>query len=82
MQRVMIDLNRRWTADGLLGLRTRIGINSGTAVAGNMGTDSIFNYTVLGDSVNLASRLEGINNEYGTLIITGEDTRKRIGNDL
>ena len=43
----------------------------GVAVAGNMGTTTIFNYTILGDCVNLASRLEGVNKEYGTLIIVG-----------
>jgi adenylate cyclase len=43
-----------------------------------MGTDTIFNYTILGDCVNLASRLEGVNKEYGTLIIVGEDTQARV----
>ncbi len=78
MQQRMIDLNRRWRAQGLPQLRTRIGINTGRAVAGNMGTDTIFNYTVLGDCVNLASRLEGANKEYGSLITVGEDTWTRV----
>ena len=59
MQRRMIALNARWRRR-LPQLTTRIGINTGRAVAGNMGTDTIFNYTILGDCVNLASRLEGV----------------------
>jgi adenylate cyclase len=56
----------------------RVGINTGTAVAGNMGTDEIFNYTILGDCVNLASRLEGVNKEYHTRTIAGADTWTRV----
>ena len=74
MQARMGQLNARWAAQGLPTLRTRIGINTGRAVAGNMGTDTIFNYTILGDCVNLASRLEGVNKEYDTLILVGEET--------
>jgi adenylate cyclase len=79
MQRRMADINAQWKREGLPTLRTRIvGINTGRVVAGNMGTDTIFNYTVLGDTVNLASRLEGVNKEYSTLIIVGEDTWARV----
>ena len=78
MQRQMSDLNHRWSSRGLPPLRTRIGINTGVAVAGNMGTTTIFNYTILGDCVNLASRLESVNKEYGTLTIVGEDTWKLV----
>lgn len=74
MQERMISLNAEWGRESLPRLRTRIGINTGIAVAGNMGTSTIFNYTILGDCVNLASRLEGVNKEYGTLTIIGEDT--------
>lgn len=78
MQKRMVELNAQWTAHGLPALRTRIGLNSGRVIAGNMGTDTIFNYTVLGDVVNLASRLEGVNKEYGTLTIVSEDTWARV----
>jgi adenylate cyclase len=78
MQRRMAALNDRWSLRSLPQLRTRIGINTGVAVAGNMGTASIFNYTILGDCVNLASRLEGVNKHYGTLTIVGEDTWKVV----
>lgn len=78
MQRQMAVLNDRWVGQGRPPLRTRVGINTGLVVAGNMGTTTIFNYTVLGDCVNLASRLEGVNKEYGTRVIVGEDTWTRV----
>jgi adenylate cyclase len=78
MQRRLTELNDEWRRAGAPALNMRIGINTGTAVAGNMGTDEIFNYTILGDCVNLASRLEGVNKYYGTRIIVGEDTWSRV----
>ena len=78
MQQRMTVLNDQWSRRSLPQLRTRVGINTGTVVAGNMGTTTIFNYTVLGDCVNLASRLEGVNKQYGTVIIVGEDTWKAV----
>jgi adenylate cyclase len=74
MQARMVELNQIWSSQGLPHLHMRVGINTGTVVAGNMGTESIFNYTIIGDSVNLASRLEGVNKEYGTSTIVSEDT--------
>jgi len=79
MQRRLEDLNREWAQSGRPWLSMRIGVNSGPVVAGNMGTSSIFNFTVLGDTVNLASRLEGVNKEYGTRIIVSQDTLQRCG---
>jgi adenylate cyclase len=78
MQRRLDELNREWQRAGEPTLRMRVGVNTGLAVAGNMGTDQIFNYTILGDCVNLASRLEGVNKAYQTLTIVGEDTWTRV----
>ena len=78
MQRRLDALNAEWRADGVPPLRMRIGINTGAVVAGNMGTDTIFNFTILGDCVNIAARLEGANKEYGTSILVGEETWSRV----
>ncbi len=63
-------------------LQLRIGINSGMALVGNIGSPTRLNYTALGDSVNIASRLEGVNKLYGTDIIIGEETRRLAGDRI
>jgi len=63
-------------------LYTRIGINTGSMVAGNMGTGNKMNYTIMGNAVNLAARLEGVNKQYGTWILASESTVQEAGGSV
>jgi len=72
-------LRPKWKAEFGPDVIARAGINSGTAVSGNMGSRHKFNYTVMGDMVNLASRLEGANKPYGTTLMISEDCYLKTG---
>ena len=80
MEVELAKLNNELKADGLMELGVGIGINTGDAVVGNMGSNQRFDYTVLGDSVNLAARLEAQTKEYGVFFMFTEHTLKQLGN--
>jgi adenylate cyclase len=72
-------LNAEFTAEGLPPFAVRIGLHCGVAVVGNVGSVERMNYTALGNSVNLAARLEGLNKAYGTTILVSEAVQERVG---
>ena len=78
MQEQMSSLQERLTGNTSSRVRTRIGINSDDVVVGNIGGKERFDYTVMGDGVNLASRLEGANKNYGTSIMISEATYNKV----
>ncbi len=80
MIRELGELNKAWAARGMAQLDIGVGINSGEMIAGNIGSSSIMSYTVIGDNVNLGSRLESLNKEYKTRIIMSDATRVRLTN--
>ncbi len=66
MQEWLVEARQKWRAEGRPQMKARIGLSTGAAVVGNMGSATRFNYTMMGDTVNLAARLEGANKPYGT----------------
>jgi adenylate cyclase len=78
MLRELETLNRGWAAEGRPTLAIGVGVNTGDMVAGNIGAESIMSYTVIGDAVNLGSRLESLNKQYGTSVIISDATRERL----
>ena len=73
--------NKEIASEGTPPFGMGIGINTGVVVVGNMGSEQRFDYTCLGDAVNLASRLEGQSKNYGVLIVLGPTTAERVGED-
>jgi class 3 adenylate cyclase len=78
----LAELNRDAAAFRGRALSTRIGISTGPALVGNVGSRRRFNYTAMGDVVNLASRLEGANKTYGTRILASDATREEAGDEI
>ena len=78
MRKALKELNDELVGEGKLAMEIGIGINTGDCIVGNMGSDKRFDYTVLGDAVNLAARLEGQSGQYGVNIVLGEETAKQI----
>jgi class 3 adenylate cyclase len=76
MKRMEKDVNRYIMEKGISPspLLTRIGINTGDMIVGNMGTQKKMNYTIISNAVNLASRLEGVNKQYGTWVLSSDST--------
>jgi adenylate cyclase len=77
-QKRLTDLNRKWLFEKVPPFYTRIGLHTGDAIVGNLGSSERMNYTILGDTVNLAARLEGVNKQYGTNIIISQAVFKEV----
>jgi adenylate cyclase len=75
----LADLNAAWEREGKQPFQIRIGLHVGEPLVGNVGTPERFDYTVVGDAVNLASRLESLNKLYGTAILASEEVRAEAG---
>ena len=84
MKKKEAELNERFLAEGLSPspLLTRIGINTGDMVVGNMGTEQKMDYTIMGNAVNLAARLEGVNKQYGSWILASDAAKREAGEDF
>ena len=77
MQRALGGLNRRWESEGLPPLRMGLGVHTGEVFAGNVGRAGKVKYAVVGDTVNLASRVEGLNKELGTIMLVTESAYRK-----
>jgi adenylate cyclase len=73
------QLNQQWILQGKNPIAIGVGINTGVVIFGNIGRGKKIEFTVIGDAVNLASRLEGLNKDFGTSIIVSDATRQHIG---
>ncbi len=78
METRLKELQKKWTSEGVPSLEIGIGLNTGPASVGNMGSYDRFDYTAMGDTVNLGARLEGLNKPYGTRILISASTREKI----
>src|SRR5580765_6629626 len=79
---VLDELQKQWQGRGLPALGIGVGINTGPMIVGNMGSATRFNYTVVGDHVNLASRIESLNKTYGTSILISEYTWQSVKSEF
>ena len=79
MQAEVARINAEWRTKHGITIEIRVGVHTGDMAVGNMGSDQVFSYTVMGDAVNLGSRLEGVNTVYGTRIIVSSATAAKCG---
>lgn len=82
IQQRMVQLNEAWVKDGLDPLNVRIGIHCDAVLVGNIGSSQRMSYTVMGDGVNVAARLEGVNKDYGTRICVSHAIFREAGERL
>ncbi|MDA0977803.1 MAG: CHASE2 domain-containing protein [Proteobacteria bacterium] len=82
MNHRLVELRHRWADEGVPQLRVRMGLNSGAMVVGNMGSFQRMNYTIMGDAVNLAARLEGATKAYGSRMMISQNTYDRCCDDI
>ena len=82
MQKRLANLRKKWKQEDKPELITRIGMCTGMAIVGNMGSKTRFDYTMIGDTVNTAARLEGLNKHYETNILISETTKNDVGDDI
>jgi class 3 adenylate cyclase/ABC-type nitrate/sulfonate/bicarbonate transport system substrate-binding protein len=75
-------INATWRANGRPAFRMRIGLNTGDVLVGNVGSTERFSYTAMGDGVNVASRLEGMNKQFGTAICLSDSVVHAVGNEI
>lgn len=82
MNERLVELRDHWAKAGIPQLRVRMGLNSGPMVVGNMGSVQRMNYTIMGDAVNVAARLEGANKAYGSRMMIAESTYLGCESDI
>lgn len=78
VQKAIGKLREEFRSEGLPDVYTRVGLNTGTMMVGNIGSAQLLDYTAIGDEMNLAARLEGANKNYGTLIMMGQGTYEKV----
>ncbi|MGB1190515.1 MAG: adenylate/guanylate cyclase domain-containing protein, partial [Pseudomonadales bacterium] len=82
MNKALMNLREQWMGQGLPKVSVRMGVNTGRMVVGNMGSSQRINYTIMGDAVNLAARLEGANKAFGSDLMISESTYLQCADDV